>query len=128
LLKGKDGRIIPAYEIELGTPLSHGVVVGIIQKETSSYCKLKNECVAPGTMVWCDTDHLWKRAGDMATPIPFQTPIPYYSFVVSPSATLETVGGLLFRDYVEVHSPDMEGAYTEALTKEGYTEALPNEL
>jgi len=39
----------------------------------------------------------------------------FYSFVVSPSATLETSKGVMFRDYIEIHDPDMETSYAEAL-------------
>lgn len=116
LLKQKTGSSIPASDIRLGTELSHGTVVGIVKKETSSFCMIKNTSIAPGTLVWDNTR--WKRAGDIVSPVKFEKPLLYYSFVVTPSATLETHDGLMFRDYVEVHSPDMEKAYTKALTQE----------
>jgi hypothetical protein len=110
----KDGSSVPAANICLGDELSHGKVVGIVKKEVGGSCQLGSDSVAPGTLVW--SNNAWKRAADLATPTLGQQ--IFYSFVVTPSATIETKSGLIFRDYVEVHSPDMEESYTEALAKE----------
>jgi hypothetical protein len=41
-------------------------------------------------------------------------PLVFYSFVVTPSATIETQS-TVFRDYVEVHSKDLEAPYSAAI-------------
>lgn len=58
------------------------------------------------------------RATDLVAPYKLDTPATYVSFVVSPSATIETASGLMFRDYVEIHSPDLEKPYTNAINKD----------
>ena len=105
-----------AKDIVLGEALSHGQVVGVIKKEVSESCFIQGTSFAPGTAVWCEASNSWKRAGDLA--LLQSTPDTFYSFVVSPSACLETEAGLVFRDYVEIHSPDTEQAYSNALTKD----------
>jgi hypothetical protein len=116
-IKMKDGRSVPASQLVLGDELSHGRVIGIVKKEIKEYCIVDGISFAAGTLLWKDT--CWKRAADIAESIPLESfPSIFYSFVVSPSATLETSTGLIFRDYVEVHSPDMESSYSAALAKE----------
>jgi hypothetical protein len=39
----------------------------------------------------------------------------FISFMVSPGAMIETENGTMFRDYFEIHQPEMEDAYQEAL-------------
>ena len=114
-IKVKGGISVPASSIILGDELSHGKVVGIVKKEVDEYCYVDGIAFAPGTLLW--KDNSWKRAADVAERSSVESAI-FYSFVVSPSATLETESGILFRDYVEVHSPDMEASYSAALAKE----------
>lgn len=115
LIKMKNGDSVPASQIKLGDELSHGNVVGIVKKEVEEYCVVDGVSFASGTLLW--KDNSWKRAADIAETTVLE-PAVFYSFVVSPSATIETSSGLIFRDYVEVHSPDMELSYTEALAKQ----------
>lgn len=115
LIKMKNGNSVPASQLVLGDELSHGKVVGIVKKEIEEYCIVDGFPFAAGTLIW--KDNSWKRAVDIAGTTVLE-PSVFYSFVVSPSATIETSTGLMFRDYVEVHSPDMESSYTEALAKQ----------
>jgi hypothetical protein len=104
---------LEAGHITLGTPLTHGKVVAIIDKVTTGACTYKGEVLAPGTAVWTGT--AWARVSDLVEThtVP---PTIFRSFILS-SATIETESGLLFRDYMEVHDPDMETSYAEALEK-----------
>lgn len=114
-IKLSSGTSVPASEVRLGDSLSHGKVVGIVKKEIEEYCRIDSNYVAPGTLVW--SDGAWRRAADIAGTTILESAV-FYSFVVSPSATIETASGLMFRDYVEIHSPDMEASYSAALAKE----------
>jgi hypothetical protein len=55
------------------------------------------------------------RAFEMEVPLQI-VPSMYYSFVVTPSACIETEKNM-FRDYVEVHSKDLEEPYSKSLCK-----------
>jgi hypothetical protein len=102
-----------ARHITLGTPLTHGKVVAVIDKVTTGACTYKGEVLAPGTAVWTGT--AWARVSDLVDTEKV-SPTIFRSFILS-SATIETESGLLFRDYMEVHDPDMETSYVEALEK-----------
>ena len=108
--------VIAAQDVLLGTELSHGIVAGIVDKVATAKCVYKGETLAPGTAVW--SGNSWRRVSDIvkSEPIP---PTIYRSFIVT-SAVVETNSGLLFRDYVEVHDPDMEKPYAASL-EEGIT-------
>jgi hypothetical protein len=114
-IKMKNGLSVPASQLCLGDELSHGRVVGIVKKEIEEYCIVDGTPFAPGTLLWRDTS--WRRASDIVETSVLE-PVIFYSFVITPSATLETADGIVFRDYVEVHSPDMEASYSAALAKE----------
>jgi hypothetical protein len=116
-LKLKEGGGMSAHTVTLGTQLSLGTVVGIVKKEVYSTCWYKGNCFAAGTLVWHEELKDWKRVEELVPPATNPEGIPFYSFVVTPSASLETEEGVVFRDYVEVHSPDMEASYEEALAK-----------
>lgn len=115
LIKRKDGTFTPASSLTLDDELSLGKVVGVVKKEWNSICKVKEEGFTPGTAIWDEEKHRWCRASEIATPIFLETPNFFYSFVVSPSATLETSNGTVFRDYVEIHSPESENVYSSLL-------------
>lgn len=106
---------LPAEDILLGTRLSIGTVHGIVKKEVISYCEFKEDRLAPGTAVWDDETNSYKRVGDLVPIVNLNKPAIYYSFIVSPSASIETANGVVFRDYMEVHDPDLESSYAEAL-------------
>ncbi len=108
-------HVVPAHTIKLGTELSHGKVVGIVLKEVSGACYWKGDYFAPGTCIWHPQKLEWVRVETVAEPMLFRDPFPFYSFVISPSAILETKSGTVFRDYVEIHDPGLEAAYSDAL-------------
>jgi hypothetical protein len=111
-IKVKDG-VVPASLVRLGMELSHGKVVGIVKKECSEICEVDGEYFAAGTCLWSHEHGKWMRAFEIDTPLKI-IPSSYYSFVVSPSACIETEKNM-FRDYVEVHSKDLEEPYSKAL-------------
>ncbi len=106
---------VKASQITLGTSLTQGEVIGVIQKECHEVCLYKGERFAPGTAVWSDSENRWMRASDLSTPVVLSKPEILYSFVVSPSACITTATGTVFRDYVEVHTPDLELPYAASL-------------
>lgn len=111
-IKLKNGKSVPANEIKLGDGLSNGNVVGIVLKESSELCRGD---LSAGTAVWWPTLNQWVRAGDFYPVEKLEIPLQTISFVVSPSAMIELEDGTVLRDYVEIHSPDTENAYTKAL-------------
>ena len=125
-IKCATGISIPASEIQLGTPLTQGTVYGTVIKECKEICIVSGHCLTPGTAVWSKEQNKWMRACDIAPVHVLPLPAKCYSFVVSPSSCIETESGLMFRDYVEVHSPDTEKAYAEVLASKAlYKEELP---
>jgi hypothetical protein len=110
-------RSVPAQasQITLGTPLTQGEVIGLIQKECHEVCIYRGEKFAPGTAVWSEANNCWARAGDLSTTVTLDKPEILYSFVVTPSACITTAAGTVFRDYVEVHTPDLELPYAASL-------------
>jgi hypothetical protein len=111
--------VFPAKHIPLNTPLTHGRVVGLVQKEVSDICIYRDTILTPGTAVWDSITHKWRRVSQLVPVKHLSIPVIMYSFVVTPSAVIETASGLIFRDYVEIHSPDTELVYSRILrTKE----------
>jgi hypothetical protein len=107
-----DGSTAPAKSIKLGTRLSQGDVIGLIFKECDKCCWIDGEAYGIGTLVWRENG--WCRVGDIA-PIVHCKPTLFVSYMVNTTACVETGKGTLFRDYFEIHQPEMEDAYTEAL-------------
>jgi hypothetical protein len=116
LLKTKKGTFTPAESVCLGDELSFGRVVGLVKKECTNVCRIQDSLFTPGTCIWNSSTNKWSRASDIVDPIPCE-PTLFYSYVISPSACLETKSGIVFRDYVEIHSPDTEEAYATLLTQ-----------
>ena len=106
---------VQVSEIRLGTSLTQGEVIGLIQKECHQVCIYRGEKFAPGTAIWSETQNRWVRAGDLSPTITLDKPEILYSFVVSPSACITTATGTVFRDYMEVHTPDLELPYAASL-------------
>jgi hypothetical protein len=104
--------LIPADKICLGTPLKNGTVVGIVKKECNFFVNYNGEIFGEGTCIWSNEEKKWIRPTVTSIRTLSRT---FYSFVVSPSACIETEAGTVVRDYVEIHSPDTEEAYTKAL-------------
>ena len=106
---------VPASQITLGTHLAQGEVIGLVKKECHELSIYKREKFAAGTALWSDSHNCWMRVGNLATPVRLEQPEILYSFVVSPSACIITAEGTVFRDYVEVHTPDLELPYAASL-------------
>jgi hypothetical protein len=106
---------VPASEIKLGDSLTQGEVIGVVQKECHELSIYKTEKFASGTAIWSDAKNRWIRAGELCTTVKLEKPEILYSFVVSPSACITTATGTVFRDYVEVHTPDLELPYAASL-------------
>ena len=115
-IKLANGLFIPAHTIQLGTQLSNGTVISIIHKVSSTVCDISGEVFTPGTTIWHEPSSSWKRVSQIVPPTPISERV-FIAFVVSPSACLETDKGTVFRDYLEIHTPDIEVAYAEALEK-----------
>jgi hypothetical protein len=107
--------VVPAKHISLNTPLTHGRVVGLVKKEVNDICIYNNTVFTPGTAVWDSITHRWKRVSQLVPVKHLDHSTTMYSFIVSPSAIIETESGLIFRDYVEIHSPDTELVYSKVL-------------
>jgi hypothetical protein len=105
---------VPANGIILGTQLSHGKVIAIVKKECSEVCSYNGEWFAAGTAVWADDKKCWVRVSSVAEPLHLDVPETFYSFVVTPSACIETANGM-FRDYLEVHTDELEKPYSSIL-------------
>ena len=110
-----NGLAVPAHTVKLGMELSHGKVVGVVQKEVDTVCSWKGDLFAAATCLWHPEYQRWVRVESVKEPVVYRKPTPFYSFVISPSAVLETESGTVFRDYVEIHDPDLETAYSNVL-------------
>ena len=107
------GAVVAASSIRLGDRLTHGTVAGIVKKEVADWYLVKGTRLAEAQLVWSEMHGRWRRAADMGR---HEEGLEvFYSFVVTPSASFETATGLMLRDYVEVHSPEAEAPYTQAL-------------
>jgi len=113
----KDGSPVPASSIRLGTELSHGTVRSIVKIKVHDVCEYKGEFFTPATAIWSEEENKYKRIGDIVASRTFPTGHIFYSFMVSPSAIIETGAGSIVRDYLEVHSREIESSYAEALEK-----------
>jgi hypothetical protein len=119
LIRLKDGSAVPANTITLGTSLSHGTVTGLVKTYVTEVCYYGNEMFTPATAVWSDRHGTGKyiRLGDFIQPQILQSPAIFCAFFVSPSAVIETSEGTIFRDYLEIHSNQIESSYADALYK-----------
>lgn len=103
-------------EIQLGDAVSTGRVIAVVQKLTDSVCRLPTgEWVAPGLLIWNETQ--WIRAGDIHPIVSLSEPQLHGSLVVLKTGMFETEDGTMIRDYVEVHSPDSEQFYSQAVER-----------
>ncbi len=113
-----DGSTKQLQDIRLGDSVSTGRVIAVVQKESTQACRLPSgEWVAPGLSVWSSKSSEWTRAGDEQTFFDIATPRPMGSLVVLNTGCFETESGTMVRDYVEVHSPDAELFYTQAIER-----------
>lgn len=109
-------KTIQAKDITLGTQLTTGRVIGIVQKEVHEICRLPTgEIVTPGSSLWDAATNEWKRAGELYSKEVLPMPLTFLNFVVKSSASIEFASGSMMRDYVEIHSPDAEQFYAKAI-------------
>ena len=100
-----------ACDITLGTELSTGKVVGIINKCVKRICKHGSEWIHESTLCWAEGR--WIRAAQLYSV--YEVDTIFYAFVVAPTATLELESGLMIRDYVEILSPETEAIYADKI-------------
>lgn len=101
-------------DIQLGDVIANsGKVVGIVKKEINEYCLYKGDVVTPSTLVWGDGK--WSRVGSTKKSISVSVPKVFYNLFVTPHSSIETVSGNIYRDYIEVMSPDMREPYSQLL-------------
>jgi hypothetical protein len=117
MIKQKDGECVPANSITLGMELSHGRVMGVVEILTEYVCYYGNEIFTPATAIWSENYRKYTRIGEFISPTALTQPVIFYSFLVSPSAIVETSEGTIFRDYIEVHSHEIADKYEKALYK-----------
>jgi len=117
MIKLEDSTSIPATKITLGSKLSHGKVRCVVKILSNEVCEYKGDIFTPGTAIWSEEHLSYKRLYDLVTPRTLATPLVFYSFVVSPSAVIETGRGNVIRDYLELHSREIEYSYAVAVEK-----------
>ena len=112
------GEFMVATNIQLGQQISTGKVVSIIEKKVDSFVKIGNEFITASSLIW--NKDKWVRAFEIGEVVnhslhSLHSPQIAYSFIVSPTATIETRQGTHIRDYMEVMSPDAELEYTKQI-------------
>jgi len=118
-----DGSTKSIEDIQLDDRLTTGTVTGLVKKVVDFECRLPSgDLCAPGLCCW--TGQKWERAGEISGPRETK-PQLMYSLVVLHSATFETSKGAFVRDYVEVHSPEAEQFYAEAIATVSKEEGVP---
>lgn len=118
LLQREDYGEIRAKDVKLGDSLRTGRVIAKILKEVDEVCYLPTgECVTPGLAIWDSSQSQWIRAGDKYSKTKLEKPATFCSFIIMKTATFETAKGTMCRDYLEVHSPDSEQFYANAIAQ-----------
>lgn len=111
-LRMQNNTIKEAGQIQLGDVLSHGRVIGIVEKEVSEVCQLPSgERVTPGQLYWDVITSTWRRAIHVTSSVKLPQPKIFRSFFIQNTAILETENRTLLRDYLEIHSPLSEQFY-----------------
>lgn len=116
-IKMHNGSLKLLRDIKLGDRLKNGIVIGIVEKEIDKICLLNNdELVTPGSLIWYKPTSSWKRVGELKPIIHLSTQ-EIYKTVFLESANIETKSGTIFRDYMEIYSPDTEQFYSNEIEK-----------
>lgn len=110
----KNGGFVMAKYVTLGQEISKGRVVGIVQKNIEKFVRIGEDVISASALVWDEKTNSWIRAWHLGKI--FKKKQAAYSFVVSPTATIETRQGTMIRDYMEIMSPDSEAEYTKEIT------------
>jgi hypothetical protein len=122
-LRMSDQTVRRIDTIKLDEYTSLGKVIGLVKKEVSEVCSLDSgERVSPGQLMWDAQRSMWTRVGDQLPIQRLETPEIFYSMITS-GQTIETKSGQFFRDYVEVHSPEAEQFYAQAMTMPSSTKS-----
>jgi hypothetical protein len=112
-VKMADGSSKKVKQLRVGDALSTGRVSGKGIRHVYMVCMLPSGMyVSPSQLVWCKNK--WVRAGHLY-PVQYHSKL-LHTLVVMNSAVLETCSGRVFRDMLEVHSPDMELPTKHALS------------
>ena len=130
----KDGTYKKLGDLVLGDELHHGRVGGIVERHVyETVIHGEGYHVTPSTLYWDEGESRWLRAGIARKEagiarkeagiarkeagiarkdsiITHTKPITLRSIVVLSSATIVTKHGTVYRDFVEVHSHDLEAA------------------
>ena len=110
----KNGGFVMAKCVKLGQEISKGRVVGIVQKNIEKFVRIGEDLISASSLIWNEKTNSWTRAWHLGKI--FNKKQDAYSFVVSPTATIETRQGTMIRDYMEIMSPDSEAEYTREIT------------
>ena len=112
----RSGKTVLVSSVQLGEKVPGGEVIAIVKKQANEYCELPSgDLVSPGLLIWDSKLNQWFRAGDRYRTMKDSLQRDYYSFIVSPTATIELSSGTVVRDYFEVHSPETEQFYEKAI-------------
>jgi hypothetical protein len=112
-----DGSLSKVKDLVLHANTSQGRVIGIVKKEVSLICiSDTGERISPGLLLWKESMNKWIRAGDLYRKEPLKTPEIFMNVIIAKGKSVETANGSVFRDYVEVHSPEAETFYAQAMT------------
>ena len=110
----KNGGYCSAQNIQLTDEISKGKVVGIIRKKVAYFIRFGEDLVSASSLIWDKKTDSWQRAWRLGKILTKEQIA--YSFIVSPTATIETRQGTHIRDYMEVMSPDSESDYVKEIT------------
>jgi hypothetical protein len=105
----EDGSYRPAHSITLGTRVKHGVIMGIMIRECSTFTEYKGERLGYATAVWKGKS--WLRGEEMLL-----EPGLCITFAVHPSAIIETRYNRL-RDMFEIHDLDIQTEYDASMNQ-----------
>ena len=124
MVRMKNDTFCRIDQVGLEDTASLGKVIGLVKKEVSEVCYLDSgERVSPGQLMWDNQQSIWSRVGDLLPIRRLETPEIFYSIIITSGQTIETKSGHFFRDYVEVHSPEAEQFYAQAMTMASSTKS-----
>ena len=113
-----------AKDIKLDQCISAGKVIGVVKKRVDNFILMNEDILSETSLIWDASTNSWKRGYELlAVGKAKKAKLSgdenvAYSFIVSPSATIETRQGTCLRDYMEVMSPDAENDYTKQIASQ----------
>ena len=108
----KDGSKKMIRYVSLGDEVSTGTVYGIVERKTDKMYLYKSTIIHGSTLVW--TDSKWSRVHGVPDATELFNIYDTIHLLVMRTGTVETPN-LVCRDFMEVHSPDIEKITEEAL-------------